>query len=249
VLRLYQRWQRTKSHAAAARLAALGVVPGAVGRRTPAVSGRARERRASILSRLQLGLEALRVPTDRLRRAFVIDDEQRRARRGARREQLLVREQDGELLALFIDGAALANLERHDPNRRLDDANFADFCGARGVSHRLPGLCAPTSARLGAGLELQAEVDKFVCCVLLQGPGTDLRRRLFDDVRFHDDLDADERPRYRWPTPRPRATPGPEAPLVREDRVHDMLAELRQFYRMGIDEARADCAPRRLISR
>jgi hypothetical protein len=30
VLRLYQRWQRTKSHAAAARLAALGVVPAAV---------------------------------------------------------------------------------------------------------------------------------------------------------------------------------------------------------------------------
>jgi hypothetical protein len=30
VLRLYERWQRTKSHAAAARLAALGVVPAAV---------------------------------------------------------------------------------------------------------------------------------------------------------------------------------------------------------------------------
>jgi hypothetical protein len=30
VLRLYQRWQRTKSASAAARLAALGVVPGAV---------------------------------------------------------------------------------------------------------------------------------------------------------------------------------------------------------------------------
>jgi hypothetical protein len=97
---------------------------------------RARARRASILSRLQLGLEALyRVRTDLSVDAFVIDESQRREAGVARapREQLLVREEDGELcLALFVDGAALANLERHDPNLGLDDANFTDFCLALG---------------------------------------------------------------------------------------------------------------------
>jgi len=210
------------------------------------VSRRVRKRRASILSRLQLGLEALyRVRTDLHVDAFVIDDEQRRHAGVARapREQLLVREEDGELsLALFVDGAALANLERHDPNRRLDDANFADFCVAlEGVSHFVyVALCAAGHRRVSAlELELQAEVDKFVCCVLLQGPGTDLRHRLFDDVRFHDDLDADERPRYRMAnTEAARYAEGLERRYVRADRVHDMLAELRHLYRMGLDEKR-----------
>ena len=129
--------------------------------------------RASILSRLQRGLEVLyRVETNLQVDAFVIDDEQRR-RAGvvrAPREQLLVREDAGELgLGLFVDGAALANLERNDPNRRLDDANFADFCVAlEGVSHFVyVALCAAGHRRVSAlELELQAEVDKFVCCVL-----------------------------------------------------------------------------------
>jgi hypothetical protein len=210
------------------------------------VKARQARRRASILSRLQLGLEALyRVRTDLHVDAFVIDDEQRRQAGVARapREQLLVREEDGELgMALFVDGAALKNLERHDPGRRLDEANFADFCVAlEGVSHFVYlALCAAGHRRVSAlELELQAEVDKFVCCVLLQGRDAGLRRRLFHEVRFHDDLDADERDRYV--TANAEASRYAEAldrRFVREHRVHDMLDELRRFYRMGLDDKR-----------
>jgi hypothetical protein len=216
------------------------------------VSGRAAgrgRRRASILSRLQLGLEALyRVRTDLHVDAFVIDDQQRRQAGVARapREQLLVREEDGELgLALFVDGAALENLERHDPGRRLDEANFADFCVAlEGVSHFVYlALCAAGHRRVSAlELELQAEVDKFVCCVLLQRRqlvDAGLRRRLYEDVRFLEDLDADERARYRTAnTEASRYAEALDRRFVRQHRVHDMLDELRRFYRMGLDDKR-----------
>jgi hypothetical protein len=213
------------------------------------VSRRARrgERRASILSRLQRGLELLyRVETNLHVDAFVIDDEQRRRAGVARapREQLLVREDAGELgLALFVDGAALANLERNDPGTRLDDVNFADFCVAvEGVSHFVYlALCAAGHRRVSAlELELQAEVDKFVCCVLLQGRDPDLRRRLYRDVRFHEDLDLEERARYvEANAAAERYAEGLDRRYVREDRITDMLAELRRFYRMPLDDKRA----------
>lgn len=207
-----------------------------------------RRRRASVLSRLQRGLEALyRVETNLHVDAFVIDDEQRRASGVARapREQLLVREEDGELgMGLFVDRDALANLERHDPNQRLDEGNFADFCLAlEGVSHFVYlALCAAGHRRVSAlELELQAEVDKFVCCVLLQGPRApfDLRRRLFRDVRYAADLDIDERDRYRAANAdAERYADGLERRFVRADRVSDMLDEVRRFYRMGLDDKR-----------
>jgi hypothetical protein len=213
------------------------------------VSARVRPRRrarASVLSRLQLGLEALyRVETNLHVDAFVIDEEQRRRSGVARapREQLLVREEDGELgLGLFVDGEALANLERHDPGRRLDEANFSDFCVAlEGVSHFVYlALCAAGHRAVSAlELELQAEVDKFVCCVLLQGPGGDLRRRLYHDVSFAGDLDDDERDRYRVANAEAaRYADGLERRFVRAARVPDMLDELRRFYRMGLDDKR-----------
>jgi hypothetical protein len=215
------------------------------------VSGRARRhpRRASILSRLQRGLEILyRVETNLQVDAFVIDEEQRRRSGVARapREQLLVREDGGELgMGLFVDRAALANLERNDPSLGLSDANFADFCVAlEGVSHFVYlALCAAGHRRVSAlELELQAEVDKFVCCVLLQGAAPDrrnLRRRLYGDVRFLDDLDADELDRYRTANAEAaRYAEALERRFVREDRVVDMLGELRRFYRMPLDDKR-----------
>src|SRR5205814_9322173 len=96
------------------------------------MSRRRPQRARSLLARLQLGLEALyRVETRLTIDAFVIDDDARERFNAARapREQLLLREDDGELgMALFVDAAALANLERHDPGACLDDHNFSDFC-------------------------------------------------------------------------------------------------------------------------
>jgi hypothetical protein len=216
-------------------------------KRAPAAAGR--RKRLSVLARLQLGLEALYRVETRLDVDLFLIDEERRSRAGvarAPREQLLVSESDDELqLALFVDERALANLEAHDPARGLDEANFTDFCLAvEGVSHFVYlSLCAAAERPVSAlELELQAEVDKFACCVLLARAGgrieldwRPLLRRLFDDVRFAADLDDDEHHRYRTAN----ATARRYAVILArrfasEDRVSDMLPELRRFYRLDL---------------
>src|SRR4029079_12506089 len=151
----------------------------AAGRRSAAVRPAGRQRRArSLLARLQLGIEALyRVETRLAIDACLIAGDTRDGIGPARapREQLLLRESGGELgMALFVDDAALANLERHDPAARLDDRNFTDFCLAiEGVSHFVYVALAAARERAVSQLELelQAEVDKFVCCTLVAGGG------------------------------------------------------------------------------
>jgi len=217
------------------------------------VSGSRAERhrgRLSILTRLQLGLEALyRVETRLDVEAFVIDERQRQDSGVARapREQLLVRESGEELsMALFVDAKAIENLERHDPASGLHAANFADFCLAlEGVSHFVYlALCAAGERRVSAlELELQAEVDKFACCVLLDPDADDLRRRLFGDVRFAEDLEPHERERYRTANDEANRYAGAlERQFVAEDRVADMLADLRRFYRLGLGDKLAHIA-------
>lgn len=203
----------------------------------------------SILTRLQRGLESMyRVETRLEVDAFVIDEEQRQqtASPAARapREQLLVSELGDDLgLALFVDAAALANLKANDPAAGLHDGNFGDFCLAlEGVSHFVyVALCAARDRRVSAlELELQAEVDKFACCVLLAGRHPGLRRRLFSTIRYADDLDATERDRYR--TANDEANRYAEAldrRFVQPDRLTAMLTDLRQFYRLDLDAKRA----------
>ncbi|HET6281486.1 MAG TPA: hypothetical protein VFH73_10975, partial [Polyangia bacterium] len=197
----------------------------------------------SILTRLQLGLEALyrvetRLPVD----AFVIDETQRQEASVGRtpREQLLVSELGDDLgLALFVDAAALANLQANDPARGLNDGNFSDFCLAlEGVSHFVyVALCASRDRRVSAlELELQAEVDKFACCVLLSGRRPGLRRRLYGTVRYDEDLDTEESARYRTANDEAnRYAETLERRFVQPDRLTDMLADLRQFYRLSLD--------------
>jgi len=201
--------------------------------------------RLSVLARLQLGLEALyrvetRLPID----AFVVDAGARDAALGGGgrtpREQLVVRQSEGELaMALFVDQAALANLERHDPGDRLDDRNFADFCLAlEGVSHFVYlALCAAGDRPVSQlELELQAEVDKYACCLLLAGR-SDLRRRLYRDVHFAGDLSADERSRYQAANAEAdRYAAALERRYVQTDRTDALFTELRQFYRLGLPE-------------
>lgn len=197
---------------------------------------------ASVLARLQLGLEGLyRVRTDLAVDAFVIDEQQRQHAGVARapREQLLLRQAGDDLdLGLYVDPATVANLEKQDPARGLHDGNFHDFCLAvEGVSHFVyVALCAAGDRQVSAlELELQAEVDKFACCVLLSKRGARLRRRLYDDVRLHDDLDADERDRYRTANQQAnRYAAGLERRFIDTDRMNDMLDELRRFYRLRL---------------
>jgi hypothetical protein len=200
--------------------------------------------RLSILARLQLGLEALyRVETRLAIDAFVIDEAARDTLQTARapREQLLLRQDGGELeLGLFVDAAVLDNLERNDPAARLDDQNFADFCLAvEGVSHFIYVALRAADDRAVSQLELelQAEVDKFACCVLVAGAVPDLRRRLYGDIAFAADLDETESGRYRTANNEARRYAGVlEHRYVRAERTEGLLNELRRFYRMDLPD-------------
>lgn len=212
--------------------------------------------RPTVLSRLQMGIETLyRVDTQLDVEQFLISDEARRQSGVARapREQLLLRRgADDELqIGLFLERGVVSNLEHHDPGRGLDEKNFADFCLAvEGVSHFVyVALCAASDRPVSAlELELQAEVDKFACCLLVAKPdrtagdestgdqARGLRSRLYDDVTYFDDLTPDERDRYRVANGEARRyAERLSRTFVARDRVSDMLAELRQFYRLGLD--------------
>jgi hypothetical protein len=199
-----------------------------------------------MLGRVQRGLEALyRVDTGVEVDDFVVGAELRDALAPARRprEQLLVCEADGEVeLALFIDPGALANLTSHDPARRLGEHNLGDFLLAiEGVSHFIYAICCARAHRPVSQLELelQAEVDKYVTCLLTTEPevavSADLRRRLFGDVSYEPDLDHDEHARYRAANDNAqRYAIWLEQAFVGPRKIPEMLAELRRFYRLGL---------------
>jgi hypothetical protein len=203
---------------------------------------------ASVLARVQRGLETLyRVQTCLDVDAFVVDQEQRDQALGTgqrrAREQLLVSQHEEELsLALFLDEDALVNLARHDPAGGLSEKNFWDFCLAvEGVSHFIyVARCAASDRSVTAlELELQAEVDKFVSCTLMQGQRdtATVRACLYEQVRLADDLDPEERARYRVANDRARQySLSLERRYLTPGRVHDMVVELRRFYRLGLAE-------------
>ena len=114
-------------------------------------------------------------------------------------------------------------------------------------------LCAAADRPVTAlELELQAEVDKFVSCLLCENasphrPG-ELRARLYDRVQFADDLDHEERDRYHTANGEARRyVEGLERRFLgprREHRIGSMLEELRQFYRLSL-QAKQGTSPER----
>jgi hypothetical protein len=198
------------------------------------------------LSRVQRGLEALyRVETGVAVEDYMIDSELRETITPARRsrEQLLVAETENEAsIALFIDPAALANLAAHDPSRMLGNHNLGDFLLAvEGVSHFIYAICCAKADRsvTQLELELQAEVDKYVTCLLVTeteaSVSSTIRRRLFQDFEYESDLDDDEHSRYRAANDNAlRYTAYLEDAFVSRRRIPEMLSELRRFYRLGL---------------
>lgn len=164
-----------------------------------------------ILAHLQRSIERLHaVETELDVRAYVVDEETRRAIPGARElpEQLFVREdEEGLELALFIDPKIVDVLERDHPEQRLHAGNLESYCIAlEGVSHFV--LVAwraqrgwPVSA---LEMEIQAEVDKFVLAWRLlekqgrsrRGAAQLLRRQLFESYTLQEDVPDDESSRY-----------------------------------------------------
>jgi hypothetical protein len=198
------------------------------------------------LSRVQRGLEALyRVETGVAVEDFVIGDAARDSIAPSRRarEQLFACEDAGEMaLGLYIDPAVLANLATHDPGRRLGDHNLGDFLLAvEGVSHFIYAVWCARALRpiTQLELELQAEVDKYITCLLATAPDLEasavLRRRLFEDCVYEDDLDGEERERYRAANDNAhRYAAWLETAYIVPRKIPEMLGEVRRFYRHGL---------------
>jgi hypothetical protein len=162
-------------------------------------------------------------------------------------EELLVREGDGGVdVGLFLDDGVLAaaaaapfhGRRRLWARRRLDGI----ACAAEGVSHFVYLV-----TRAGAGrpvslleLEVQAEVDKFALLVMhlwrrgLRRLASAVRRRLFQRVRYHRHLGAEELDRYRTAS---RLGGGYarwlERRYVSRADADGLLRELRSTYRRG----------------
>jgi hypothetical protein len=162
-------------------------------------------------------------------------------------ELLVLEEDDGVALGLYLAPgvvAGAAGADPHDPRPRLTARGALGHvaCAAEGVSHF---LYLATRAAAGGRvslleLEVQAEVDKFALLLLhlwrrgLRRMSPALRRRLYERVRYHAWLGAEERARYveanrlgggyaRWL----------EGRFVEDADIDGLLRELRRTYRRG----------------
>ena len=161
-------------------------------------------------------------------------------------EQLFVAADGDELcVSLYLDAAVLERLERNDPSDGLDAGNLADCLTAlEGISHFLcvahnAGHDRPVS-RLG--LEMQAEVDKYVGCFEIlrrQQPRrfpAELHALLFRRARVDPALAAGRESLYARASRLAarfcaRLEPGLRALCRRQDQA--WLAGLRRFYRLS----------------
>jgi hypothetical protein len=206
----------------------------------------ARETLAFIQGELEVinGVEAPRV------QEFLVGGEAARGvgrRPSAPEELLLVEEDDGLALGLYLDDhviAAAGEADPHDPRPRLTSRGALPHlaCAAEGVSHFLYVVTRAQAGRPVSLLELevQAEVDKFALLLLhlwrrgLRRMSGTLRRRLFERVHYHAHLEAEELDRYREAN---RLGGGYarwlEGRYVDEADIEGLLRELRATYRLG----------------
>jgi hypothetical protein len=199
---------------------------------------------------LQRELEAIYGVTAPRVEQFLVGSDAARAVGHAPRapEELLVLEDaDGVALGLYLAPAVVrgaAGADPHDPRPRLTarGALRSVAAAAEGVSHF---VYLATRAAAGGKvslleLEVQAEVDKFALLLLhlwrrgLRRMSPALRARLFERVRYHAWLGAEERARYveanrlgggyaRWL----------EGRYVEDADIDGLLRELRRTYRRG----------------
>lgn len=169
--------------------------------------------------------------------------DQSRSNAYSREKLLLLEDEEGLNLSLYIDADVFKRLEGQDLFETLDPSNLEEFCLVlEGLSHFIY-LCWHALRNRPVTLlemELQAEVDKYIMLLhwlesqdMRLRPGQ-LTRLLFESNRFHSDLDYEQTRRYfdanRYAM---------QYCLQLEARFgglrdrNGLLAELRRFYRLG----------------
>ena len=158
-------------------------------------------------------------------------------------ETLLVSEDnEGLALSLFLDAKMLSRLESANPLDCLRADLLDDLWKVlEGISHFNCVVWKAAQERTVSllELELQGEIDKFVSTSLLaldQADGDLLNRLhgwLFTNVRFHDELDDEQRKRYQSANDyAARFCHRLQKQLIDNDEL--ALSELRRFYRLQL---------------
>ena len=159
-------------------------------------------------------------------------------------EQLLINQQEDCLdISLFLDKSVLESLYKNDPYTELHHENLKLYwLAVEGVSHFLYIAWRANFDRQVSQLELelQSEIDKFVCAAELlnhQGGsiGTqDLWTRLFKNFYLHSHLDVEQTKRYLQANEyASEYCKNFHTAFKQRHNGPDYYQQLRRFYRMG----------------
>lgn len=157
-------------------------------------------------------------------------------------ELLLVRSDGAELeVALYIAPQVLQALRKDNPFLRLHDGNLAPFCVVvEGMSHFVCVLWkfCNNIAVSRLELELQAEVDKFLCCTWLQQAQDTaplpLHERLFVNYAIAEGRTGEETRRYHLASMMAeRFCEGVDRRYLRRHRLGAFHRMLPAFYRLS----------------
>ena len=160
------------------------------------------------------------------------------------REKLLVHEDEQGLnLSLYLDKDIVKRFTDHAFLDQMDHSGIQDYCLAlEGISHFVYLVWNATYDRSVTmmEMELQAEIDKFVMLTdflerqsAVLAPGQ-LRHLLFLSASYHDDLNEQERKRYRMANHyAQKYCQRLESRFLPSGRKDLWLNELRRFYRLN----------------
>jgi hypothetical protein len=174
---------------------------------------------------------------------FLISAEEAARYPGGGSRVLVSEDGDGLAVAVVLEPEVTARLADADPRQRLDEGNLGAFCTlTEEVSHFVYLLFRARSAWsvTQLELELQGEVDKYLCAVFLlslQNEGAvsrQLRELLFRRYRLAEGMSEEQAERYRAASSlADRYCGWLEERFLRGARLGDLTAESRRFYRLG----------------
>lgn len=203
----------------------------------------------SLLSRIQNQLQSIyEIDVEYDIRDFTITDRLMAETIGSHNhespEQLLINQQEDCLdISLFLDQSILQNLHEDNPYDQLHSRNLQSYwIAVEGVSHFLYIAWRANYDRQVSQLELelQAEIDKFVCArdlFNLQGSTIDSQAlwiRLFRSFYLHDYLNAEEIRRYQQANEYAgEYCKHINTHHIKQNKASCYYKQLRRFYRLG----------------
>jgi hypothetical protein len=175
--------------------------------------------------------------------AFLIPGEHAHKYPGGGNRTLVAQAGEDVSVGVLLDDDVACRLERQDPRVQLDESNLHAFCAAtEEVSHFLYVLfCARFDRSVTQlELELQGEVDKYLCSVFLlalQNEGAvspRLRELLFRHYHLQDGLTAEQQERSHAASRLAERSCGwLERRFLLRSHLGDLARESRRFYRLG----------------